>query len=277
MLLTSVLPFAVQVTCVFQAHALHAKPFVPVYCPLPGFSGDRQFCTPSLPRAWVGSELWRFAVKEAGLDEKNVSQFGQIVPKYSAAEVRSILALDHEKIHKFNFQGSLCRQGDGVADPSIYPQRRRWALDFAANNFSQNDVLFIQDRKLCGIHKTLGPFDYSDGYPNKVDGGYYQSMAKSLFTLAPGGDLTWSARIWEAIAAESLPLIRNVSNDWVTNFEFGKCLYDEYHYSTVDNPVYNRTLVDLNLKAFIRYQTFMEGDNVPPNCDPEASLYGQLS
>jgi len=269
MLLIRLLSLAVQVPHAFHAHALHAKPSSLVLCPLKGFSGIGQFCTPSLPRA-RGGALWDAAVQEAGLDENKISAFGHVIPKYSAAEVRSLLALDHEKTHRFNFQGSLCRQGQNVDDPSIYKKRRSWVFDFARKNFSSDDVLYIMDRNLCGLNETLGPFDYSDGFPNKVDSGFYQSLAKSQFTLSPGGDLPWSARIWEAIAAQSLPLISSVSDDWVANFQFGECLFDEYHYSTKDNPVYNSTLVELNLQAFIRYQTFMEGDNVPPNCDPKA-------
>jgi len=261
-----VLSFAVHMCCVLRSCALHAT-FKPVFCPVSNIAGKRQFCTPSLPR-FGGTELWTAAVKEAGLNPDSISEFGKLVPKYTAAEVKSIMQLEHSKTHEFNFQGSLCRDTDrGMKkDPAFYRKRRHWVIDFALANFSAFDVLYIQDGAQCGIHERLGPYDFSEHAPNHVDGGYYQALARSKFTLTPGGDQAWSARVWEAVAAKSLPLIASLEGDWAPEIRGGMCLFNQYYYSTTNNPIYNESWVEHNFRAFIRYQTFMEGDNVPPGC-----------
>jgi len=254
--------FVVHSTCFFHAHALHGTVFTHASL------GKETLQAPNLPR-YGDSDIWLTAVRESGLNENNISHFGRNVPKYTAAEVQTFMRLNHSKTHTFNFQGSLCRDTsvEEHDDPEVYRTRRRWVFDFAAAAFSASDVLYIMDRSKCNINERMGPYDYSDGWPNHVDGGYFGAVAKSKFTLTPGGDQPWSARIWEAIAARSLPVISKTADDWEPRVNSTRCLVNQYHYSTTDNPVYNETLVEQNFRMFIRYQTFIEGDNIPPGCN----------
>jgi len=261
-------------------------------CPIPANDLQNISCPP--PCMWErirGSPIWSRAVSKAGLNESNISLFGQTIPKFEVGEVLKIRSLDHTKVHNYNFQGSACRNTSGMgvkygvpaddysSHPNLYRSRRRWAIQFAKERFGPDDFLFITDDKLCDASDLpMGEFDKSS--QRRRSNAYYGSMAASKFTLCPGGDSPWSMRVYEAILAGSIPVIQNISEDWHAAFNprreaLGKtprllalqCVYDVYEFATLDNLTFDLRVVERNLERFIKYQTFIEGDNVPPGCD----------
>jgi len=259
------------------------------WCPLPGLRNHKGPCPIGYNRRWP-APLWKVAVEQGGLDRNDISLFGQHVPKYTKTEVDAITKLDHQKTHLFNFQGSACRDSNQPWNRSSYRAKRNWVMSFAQSHFTHQDVLFLKDKSKCNDeYFQVEKYDYSTGYPNKVDGGYFQVLAKSNITLCPGGDDNWSVRVWEAALTRSMPMIKSKPDDWNPgynttvfnqNLRALECLYSQYEYTTLDNPVYDAGAVERNFKAFIRYQTFIEGDNTPPGCnltiDPKMHRMQQL-
>jgi len=257
---------SLQSTLAIQAPALPATVGCPIFKYKPGLSNPEP-CTGPADRK-IGSNLWRQAVSDAFLDAKLISEFGRSVPKYTAPEIRSLEQMDQQKVHEYNFQGSLCTKAPEELYIDTYRNRRKWVYDFATENFSENDVLYNSKQDMCP-HPQLGPFDYSAGEMNEVDGGYFHVLSRSKFTLCPGGDGAWSMRFWEAIASHSLPLIHDLKQDNFVNAQSDEalsCLLSQYKYATTDQPNYDPEVVQQNYNTFIKYQTFMEGDNTPPSC-----------
>merc|ERR1712151_1075581 len=87
-------------------------------------------------------QLWTAAVEEAGLDQENLTDFARWVPKYPGSVLKKFLALsaDVTKRHNFIFQGSVTSK---VGNSKR--RRRKWALDFAKQNFQSSDFLRITD------------------------------------------------------------------------------------------------------------------------------------
>lgn len=229
-------------------------------------------------------------------------------------------ALNHEKVHNFNFQGSYMWEYYRQIIPTPiwnaimkdFPgfnstegddgqtQARNWVIDFAKANFSSNDLLKITDADSAWKH--LGPYDVSEPgkfkntrgamtitgdmdrgdkyqeYLVSYDAPYWQEMVGSNFTLCPGGDNAWSMRFYEAIMAGSIPVIKSVEYD--LGFPRLWALWDiPYKYYVLDSGdelVYRQDWVDENLKLFIMYQTFQQGDLHPDRSAESAALAGKF-
>lgn len=220
--------------------------------------------------------LWTKAAEEEGIDPFSVSMFGANVPKFPRSMVESILAWNSTKTRSYNFMGTVNSQPGW---PSKKHKRRKWVFGFAADNFGPDDFLNAMDVKPG--YTPLGQFDQSErgATTEELLGhalGSYEVMAQSNFTLCPGGDETWSKRVYQAVLAGSLPLINHRGDDWgPRGIMFGTSIggtlaavFDLYKYVTVGElPAvgYREDWVMENRRNFIKYQTFMEGDNIPPN------------
>lgn len=219
------------------------------------------------------------SMAQANLTCGDVSYYGSAVPKIPQSFVLKMAALKRNisnKTSTYNFQGSLHSN-------SRTTMRRQWILPFAQTYFSDADVLKITDAP--ANHISLGPYDHtdltSDSYRPKdhpkgdrlipFDVEYYHIMAQSTFTLCPGGDAAWSMRFYEAILAGSIPLIHSEFQDFNgmgKPFWFDRIGYTYYTTSQVLNMKANRTelesIADQNYKLLLTYQTWVQGDQVPP-------------
>jgi hypothetical protein len=221
-----------------------------------------------------GAQLWRQAAEEEGLDPHSVSTFGANVPKFPRSMVQSILALNSTKARSYNFQGSVHSMPGW---PTKKERRRKWVFDFASASFGPRDFLNAVDVKPG--HSPLGQFDHSEhrAATEELLGrplGFYEVMAQSRFTLCPGGDEAWSLRVYEAVLSGSLPLIRRETDDWSPHNKWDsiggalQAVFNLYkHVTTKELSMvgYREDWVMENRRNFIKYQTFMEGDNIPPD------------
>merc|ERR1711879_4258 len=96
-------------------------------------------------------------------------------------------------------------------------------------------------------------------------------MIQSYFTLCPGGDSSWSMRFYEAILAGSIPVIDTVSNALSrddVSFWFDRIGYTYFTISQVTNLTMSdaqlRDITDNNYELLLKYQTWIQGDQVPP-------------
>lgn len=221
--------------------------------------------------------VWMLAFEEAGLTASEVSDYGCNVPKMPWSWVERIQAMDHTKVHNYNFQGSymfsLVHQQMGDVRPQY--KARNWLIDFVKENFTDADLLKISD--VTAGYKPMGPYDkskpggFDSHHPNvtdpsyfaKFDDDYFQEMARSNFTLCPGGDRPWSMRFYEAIAAGSIPVINSAYFDTgaADMWALWEIPYKYYILENGDTPIYRQDWVDHNMELFIKYQTFHEGDN----------------
>lgn len=241
-------------------------------------------------------------MKEAGLDPSNISKFGSSVPKFPKSIVDKVLRIKNEQQHKrhmYNFQGSVGYNRSWIPDTA---KTRKWVFDVASQRFGNNDLLFISDAYKNPNYKPLGVFDQSPSKRNVAvrhghhskgsyghepidlggasidwDWDYFAEVSASNFTICPGGDDTWSKRSYEVALAGSICLIRSPEKDWtfgnsakakemkISNV-YMQSLLDLYKYRSFDSPhIYDPAVVEENLRSFIKYQTFMEGDFTPPN------------
>lgn len=224
--------------------------------------------------------VWDLAAQEAGVDGKNVTDYACNVPKVPWSWVEEVQAMSHAKRHNYNFQGSymfsLVHQQLG--DPNPQYRARNWLLDFARENFTEADLLKISD--ITPGYQRMGPYDKSvvggydahhpdasdPGFYAKFDAGYFEVMTQSNFTLCPGGDRPWSMRFYEAIMAGSIPVIGSVQYDISATdmWALWRIPYKYYLIGSGEPMVYRQDWVDYNMELFVKYQTFHEGDNVPP-------------
>lgn len=224
--------------------------------------------------------VWMLAFEEAGLEASQISDYGCNVPKMPWAWVERIQAMDHTKVHNYNFQGSyefaVVHQKMGDLRPQY--KARNWVMDFVKENFTDVDLLKISD--VTKGYKQMGPYDksvvggFDSHHPSKTgtngtnyfatfDGSYFEEMARSNCTLCPGGDRPWSMRFYEAIAAGSIPVVSSVRFDTgaVDMWALWEIPYKYYILENGDTPVFRQDWVDHNMELFIKYQTFHEGDN----------------
>lgn len=237
-------------------------------------------------------DKWLKAVTEAGLNPKKISLFGQLIPKFTAEEVAALASLKGKaKKYRYNFMGSTCTKTKMATFFNLkgyYPARskkwrRRWVMDFAKTHFSDPDFVNVTDAKSCHDYKApIGSFDRSFGrtsepLDSKSD-PYFSVLALSNFTLCPGGDEPWSMRLYEAAAAGSMPVIKSRAEDLspgVRGDLFGlavQAVQDLFHTTDAENPTYSEALIEENRRTFIKYHTFLEGDNIPPGLDLEAEV-----
>eukprot|EP00747_Dinoflagellata_sp_TGD_P167874 gnl/TRDRNA2_/TRDRNA2_193132_c0_seq1.p1 gnl/TRDRNA2_/TRDRNA2_193132_c0~~gnl/TRDRNA2_/TRDRNA2_193132_c0_seq1.p1 ORF type:complete len:332 (-),score=23.97 gnl/TRDRNA2_/TRDRNA2_193132_c0_seq1:103-1038(-) len=239
------------------------------------------------------------AFDEANLPCANVSTFAASIRKWPKSQVDCIIALrkgiGSAKTHNYNFQGSLEAPGTTWWRPN---NRRLWILDFAKKHFADIDFLRLTD--VTEDYVRLGAFDHTVPHTpthkarkslkpchKYVNDEYYQTMIQSNFTLAPGGDHAYSWRFFEAILAGSIPLINSMEEDFggIESFlprKLGYRVFTVREIEGIRNLTRSRTkinmiqgirdltrarmkiIADENFRLFIKYQTFLEGDNVPP-------------
>mmetsp|Transcript_51926 Transcript_51926/g.111002 ORF Transcript_51926/g.111002 Transcript_51926/m.111002 type:complete len:349 (+) Transcript_51926:51-1097(+) len=230
---------------------------------------------------YAQDEVKRQSMEEANLTCSKVSFYGAAAPKVPESIVESVIALKNEmgssKTCMYNFQGSVYCYAHHTAR-----SRRHWVLDFAESEFSDADILLITDAP--ANHTPLGLYDHSnerDAYRPKdhstgdrnipFDAEYYKVMIQSYFTLCPGGDSAWSMRFYESILAGSIPVIDTVRH--ALHHDDVAFWFDRigYTYFTVDQMADMsmttgelESIVDNNYKLMLKYQTWTQGDNVPP-------------
>jgi len=263
---------------------------------------------------FAGDESWEEAAREEGLDPEKISIFGRVLPKIPRSKVeRSFLSRNFTKTVRYTFMGSALNLHHPLGN--AYRARRSWVLEFARQNFTDEDYMNIVDVPPGWV--PLGAFDKSYNKPEdpiwqklpqpqkrgatKTDeerahsllelgaeelGGeagearwenddtYRQILAASRYTLCPGGDGPWSFRIFEAIAARSMPVIRSYQSDWLASASLQPCRYalqavlEEVRRTYVTALPHVReadvlAATEDNWQTFLRYFTFMQGDNVP--------------
>jgi len=229
---------------------------------------------------WPEDQVKKTSMEEANLTCSDVSWYGAAVPKVPQSVVESVMALRNAssgKPSKYNFQGSVF----GYTSVKSF-RRRTWVVPFAMKHFSDDDVLFISD--VPANYAPLGPYDKSnerDGYRPRdhplgqrdigFDADYYQIMVQSQFTLCPGGDSPWSMRFYEAILAGSIPVIDTVEHaldNYDVSFWFDQIGYTYFTTSQVTNLTLSNAeledIADSNYKLMLQYQTWIQGDQVPP-------------
>mmetsp|Transcript_5472 Transcript_5472/g.12030 ORF Transcript_5472/g.12030 Transcript_5472/m.12030 type:complete len:348 (+) Transcript_5472:85-1128(+) len=226
---------------------------------------------------------YAFYVKEESMEEakrtcSDISVYGAYVPKVSSTFVSQVVALkaaNNTKTSNYNFHGALERT------EARNNKRRHWVIKFVRHHFSDDDVFVSSDE--FGRNYSWGPYDHTNDvehydvaqekleFPLTMDTTYYQIMIQSNFTLCPGGDLPWSMRFYEAILAGSIPVIAEEENDYSSSSKAFWFNQIGYKYFTVDQVVNLKAssaelkrIADDNYELFLKYQTWLDGDHVPP-------------
>lgn len=213
----------------------------------------------------------RRTLAEANLTCRDISAFGASIFKLPNSLVRFVEQLRREKerengivqkTHNYNFLGS-------TQQPNSH---REWALTFARDHFADNDVLqLIKD--FYPNHTSYGAWDHTgeehvrERFETHVfDITYYETLVQSNFTLCPGGHKNWSVRFFEAMLAGSIPVIKSLKEDFHTMTQ--KVGYKFFFTDEVVNMKMSsaelKSIADANLKLIRKYQTWIDGDHVPP-------------
>lgn len=208
-----------------------------------------------------------------------VSYYGFNVPKLPRSYVEKVLAMNHTKTYRYMFSGSYAKLN----------KYRKWLPGFVKSNFKSGDYFRATDAG--GKWSAMGEFDKSlsegggfrpkSSCPTcmKFDEKYWQNMVRSKFVVAPGGDAPYSFRFYEAILSGAIPLINDPATDWGPTGYLGQNMKDiGYQYAMTKDAKtleHDQKMVDLNMKKFMRYQTFMEGDHNPEE-DKKNGLYPTL-
>lgn len=225
------------------------------------------------------------AIREYGKKESELSDFAKSMVKVPKSLVDEILALKNttKRSRKYNFVGRM------VGTSSQEKKARKWAVDFAKEKFSEEEGdVFVATRTYGPLSSwtPLGTWDKTltigdrktheekaTKNPNvKFDSTYWNLLLSSEFTLCPGGDDHFSFRAYEATLAGSICIIKNEQDDWRPSIPTQTQAYKNiervfklFKYTDVDKPhVYDQSVADHNLDIFIKYFTFIEGDNTPP-------------
>jgi len=233
-------------------------------------------------------------VEEAGLKPENVTDWGWTVPKLPMTWIERVTKLNHTKLYGTSFVGRA---------ENLNPRRERAIVfvhqNFGEDDyFKATDTGLVDYSPIGTFDHTLEQTTWnqleeenmSGSYGVYFDEDYFQVMASSNFTLCPGGDRPNSLRFYEAIMAGSIPVIFNHASDMSSNcginawelvdpelhanleaYETWPCWsaavndigYKYYELDAGDKPVYREDWVRENLELFLRYQTFLFGDNVP--------------
>jgi len=220
--------------------------------------------------------LWRQALKEENFTWANETSFyARQMVKFPRSWVGQLRRISHRhKRHDFNFVG---RPG----------KNRDWAMDFAQANFSSHDVFEFTGPEVQKWvnYKRRGPWDWTmRNGPHSVtravssreygfDLQYFQTMCFSNFTLCPAGDHPYAMRFIDAIAAGSIPVVRSVTKD--VDSPYSMLTSIPFHYYALEDgvkPVFRQDWVDENTELFIKYCTFVEGDNTPPDWTPPTGM-----
>jgi len=216
--------------------------------------------------------LWMVAAAEEGINRKTVSTWGKMIPKIPRSWVENIAKVDHTKIYKYMFSGSFVSKD--------VQKFRYWLPDFIKKHFAESDYFRATDAKQTS-YTPLGSFDKTltadHGFRPKRCGGkcwtfdntYWQAMTQSKFTLCPGGDAAFSYRYYETFLAKTIPLINSLETDWQKKGPAQVTTINTimYEHMVTENHTYDPEVPERNYAKFIRYQTFMQGDNVPPGAE----------
>jgi len=214
------------------------------------------------------STISHLAAVEAGLSRDSLSKFGQRSTKFPASWVYNIMMqMDHTKKYRLNFQGSQ------------HGTYRKWIFPFIEQFMSNKDYLAYTD--VNDTYKSLGSFDHSHNTSlvrtnvgdEKAffDQQYFAVLAASNFTVAPGSDHPWSMRMYEAALTKSIPVIQSIPNDYMPRKQVGNWFssipYKFVVFNAKIKPNYNydNKIARHNFDLFIKYQTFLQGDNTPPS------------
>ena len=194
--------------------------------------------------------------------------------------------------------------GDYVAldfSGHVAASMRRWVLPFVERYFTAESVLVDTSAEDAATYAPLGAFDktvaggklagfrpmtveWVSAFGNRsvqtcrkatCDPSYYETLARSRFTLAPAGDMPWSTRFFEAIMAGSVPVVS--SEDHAGRNAEEKAL--GYKYLLVSEYVARRTRFPgavpycdkwaaHNLAIFLERQSYIaDPSTVRPNVD----------
>ena len=194
--------------------------------------------------------------------------------------------------------------GDYVAldfSGHVAASMRRWVLPFVKRYFTAESVLVDTSAEDAATYAPLGAFDktvaggklagfrpmtveWVSAFGNRsvqtcrkatCDPSYYETLARSRFTLAPAGDMPWSTRFFEAIMAGSVPVVS--SEDHAGRNAEEKAL--GYKYLLVSEYVARRTRFPgavpycdkwaaHNLAIFLEHQSYIaDPSTVRPNVD----------
>lgn len=221
--------------------------------------------------------LHKLSIKEEenrDTDMSAISDFGKKVPKLPRSMVEPILQMYRKKTIRYLFTGRFY-----VENPN-----REWVALFVNKTFSNksNDyfrALDSWDYSKNTARDLVGPYDYSQnqtgGFSSNDCGGkcldtvmelsYWDTMKQSQFVLCPGMSGAYSLRFYEAMLTKTIPVINAYETDWETRgttimmkkIGYGNKMAKDAPHS------YDEEMADLNLKKFIRYQTWLDGDNDP--------------
>lgn len=230
-------------------------------------------------RIYIPMSRKELSLQEEDLSCENISTWGAYTAKFPRSWLDKIAALRKRwqsmgatKSFRFNFQGSIIAHKEGG------DAERDWILDFVREYFTDDDVLRISKHgrppdypgSLWGVHDHSSDMaSHFDGQLQKFDFTYYDIMIHSIFTLCPPGDMPYSERFLEAILAGSIPVIKSVSTDYASR----SCQYNKvgYAYFTIDEVMNVKMsgaeleqLANRNYELLLKYQTWTQGDHVPP-------------
>lgn len=220
------------------------------------------------PRAYAIHQLSIKEEKNAGKDMSQLSDFGQKIPKIPRSWVEKLLKMKPErKTYRYMFSGSFYH------NDLTY---RKWLGPWVKGHFNKTlDYFRATD---ANGRKPIGEYDVSNkdkaGFRPKncgwtcfqFDKTYWDHMQKSEFTLCPGGDAPYSFRFYEAMLAQSIPIIHSYGSDFSKKNEATRRLHMiGYDFKFADKYPHTDDIAmrSRNLKKFIRYQTWIEGDNNP--------------
>lgn len=218
--------------------------------------------------------MWHIAAKENNINGPTASEFARSCVKYPKAWVQKLSELNEQnanKSHKLNFAGSM----KGHSNPH---GRRDWIVPLF-QKFGGPDDVFKDNTAGGARYQSLGEWDrtgkekkgfippHDGAKPMVFDDAYYDAMAESEFTLAPGGAKAFSERYWEAIMVKSIPIINDPKEDTDFHTHTWAGFMDHIGYEHVfqkDYPMeYNKTLADNNFQKWYKYMTFEMGDLTP--------------
>ncbi len=170
---------------------------------------------------------------------------------------RTVAGFDHEKIFDYCFIG-------GFKTDDATQANRAWIIDFIQRHFTDESYLQFTDRRTKKDYVPMGRFDRTllrTGFVpkehlaeerNKFDDCYFETMARSRFTLCPAGDAFWSMRFYEALMCKSIPIVKNVNETFRSRRESE--LGYKFYLST-DRIKYRKDWVEQNYRIFLEYHT----------------------
>uniref|UniRef100_A0A7S1S7L5 Exostosin GT47 domain-containing protein n=1 Tax=Alexandrium catenella TaxID=2925 RepID=A0A7S1S7L5_ALECA len=220
--------------------------------------------------------IWKQALLEENMTVGDVSYYGRQAVKFPRSWVSKVRKLGGEKTRNYNFIG---REENTFG-------YRWWAMAFAEDNFAASD--YFEFTRLNHVDSIwtgpIGPFDHTgqdrhydaaieDPLKGAFDETYYRVITSSNFTLCPRGDRSFSERFLDAILGRSIPIVNSLGVDMDSPFSMMTSV--PYHYYALADKVpivHRQDWVEENARLFIRYNTFMEGDNVPEGWVPPPGM-----